>query len=173
MVKHKLHEERLRKAGWTKQEISHARRVFKKAENNIHPHIALLDQWIYWLLLIVGVLGIISFAIWILPILFFLTTPLLVFILLIIGICFGALFTVAIQDIHWLHHGHHWFAVLLLPAASIVAFGLIVSFGETYREAFPQILTYPHNAWLAGLVFAVGLLIPYLFHLLTEYRQRT
>lgn len=173
MVKHKLHEERLRKAGWTKEEISHARRIFKKAEKKTSPGIAALDKWVFWLLLLVGVLGIVAFAIWILPVLFFLTTPLLVFILLIIGICFGTLFTVAIQDLHWLRHRHHGFAALLLPVASIVAFGIIVGFGERYRVAFPEIITYYHNPWLVGVIFAIGLLIPYIFHLLTEYRQRT
>ena len=173
MVKHKLHEERLREAGWTKQEMNHARRVFKNAEKKTHPHIKLLDQWIYWLLLIVGVLGIVAFSLWVLPVLFFLSTFWLVVVLLLIGWCFGMLFTTAIQDIHWLHHGHHGLAALLLPLVSVLSFGIVVSFGERYRVAFPDIITYHHKAWLIGLLFAVGFLAPYIFHLMTEYRQRT
>ena len=55
--------------GWTKEEIRHAERIFKKAEKKKHPHVKKVENSLYWFTLIVGILGTILLSLVLIPIL--------------------------------------------------------------------------------------------------------
>ena len=93
-------------------------------------------------------------------------------ILLLISLGLGTLFSVVIQDIHWLKGRHHVFALLLLPVTAIVATVLVIRFADTYAVQFSSLKTVAHDPLLVGVVFGLGIVLPYAFHLATGHRRR-
>jgi len=169
---HRLHKDRLRAKGWNEHEIAHAEVLFDGAEAKKHPFVQGLDQWVYWLLLMLMVVGIGVVAVEIVPLMLLADAFTLYPILLLISLGLGTLFSVVIQDIHWLKGRHHVFALLLLPVTAIVATVLVIRFADTYAVQFSSLKTVAHDPLLVGVVFGLGIVLPYAFHLATGHRRR-
>lgn len=167
MVKHKLHKHELRLKGWSEEEIAQTERVLERAEARKHPAIAVLDQVVYWLLLLVVIVGMAAFAIQVIPLILILDATTLAFILILMGISLGTLFTVVVQDIHWMSRAHHGFTLILLPVAAIAVFFLVLRYAGRTATTMAQ-----HNITVVAVIFAAALLVPYIYHLLTDYKKR-
>lgn len=162
-MKHKLHKASLRKKGWTQTEIDHAEAILRKAfENN---PIKGTDQFIFWCLLLLSITGIAIFAFEIIPLLLLIKPLSLIIILLIISFSFGSLLTIVIEDIHWLSNKHHGFAISTLLIATITIFLIIIHLSTKYG-------TPKTNGWIAGTIFGLGLITPYLVHFFTSHQHR-
>jgi len=167
MAKHLLHKARLKEKGWSDAEIAHAEAVFERAEEKKHPNVVMLDQVVYWLLLLISLVGVVIVTAVIVPLILLLPPSMVAVVLLILGVAFGALFTIVIQDIHWLQGHHHSIALVFLPVISVLAFLFVPLFSEKVVHVHA-----PSATWLFGFALAAGLLAPYVFHLLTEHKAR-
>ena len=97
---HKISSKLLDK-GWSKAELKHAQGVFEKAEENKDDFTKSLDQFVYWLLVLLGVVGALLFS----GVVFVLSLILPSLVLwptaLFFGILYGFLFLV-LSDLHWI-----------------------------------------------------------------------
>jgi FtsH-binding integral membrane protein len=162
----RLHSKRLHSKGWSDKEIRHAQAALERAEARKHPAYSFLEVAVFWGLLFLTVVGIFVVSVVIVPALLVLDTAMVAFILALLGLCLGSLFALLIQDIEWTERKHHVFNLVVLAAVAVVNIWVVVAKVNGLSEALA--LGNPHPPLLLGALFAIALLVPYLFHLLFE-----
>src|SRR3989338_4234439 len=91
---------------WTKSEVERAVRILKESEDKKPKGIKILDKSVYWIVLIVVVLGNMAVSIMLIPILLALRSFMLYLVIAVLGISFGFLFDMLIRDMN-LDKKHH------------------------------------------------------------------
>lgn len=160
----RIHHERLRKRGWSDEEIEHAHGVIRRADERKHPAHAFLEVAVFWGLILVTIVATFLISIGILPLLMILPPWLVALLLAILGLCVGALFALLIKDIEWIEGRHHVFNIIILTVIAFLNLWLIMRKLEAYLPEQEPLL-------LFSALFAASLLAPYLFHILTEGRR--
>ena len=158
-LKKKLHLK-----GWTKEEISHAHKIIKKAEKNKHPHVKKLENSLFWFTLIIGILGTIIFSFVLVPVLMVNNNAWSYVLTGLFGFLLGALIVIIVKDLHWLEGHHHLFMTLVIPIIALFNFFIVVSRVNVLNHAL-GINSY-HNPIIIGMVYFACFLIPYLAFLL-------
>ncbi len=153
--------DKLKTKGWSAKEIKHAHRVLKRADKKKHPAYKFLEVAVFWALLFITVLGMFLISLVIMPLLLVLPLGLLILILAIFGLCLGSLFAILIPDIEWLEKKHHAFNIIILAALAVLNVWLIVTKVDAIAGS-------EHPGLLLGAIFALALLLPYIFHLCTR-----
>ena len=102
-------EKRLAEKGWAKKDIAKAIKLIEKAKQNKHPKIKLLDKAVYWLSLLIAIIGNLVISVALVPFLLVLSSFQLYAILIVIGISFGLLFELLLRKIENLAARHHIF----------------------------------------------------------------
>jgi hypothetical protein len=145
--------------GWSKQEIDHAEKVFKKAEENKHPHHRLLDKSMYWFALIAGLLGTVILSFIMVPILVAASSTWAHIISGFFGLLLGGLIVVFVKQLHWLENHHHIFLSVIIPVVGLFNFALIVN----QVNKLNMLLGIPHlqSPGTIGLSYLAGFLVPY------------
>jgi len=141
----------LRKKGWSQKEVSHLQAFMDKKETRIHDHIAL------WVLLLLLLLGAVGAAFGILPILLFLPAIVGTPFVLLLGVCYGLLLVHALRSLA-IHSKHHVTGVSLLVIGILAV--MTITLGSLSLRF--QITPLQQNPILIGVVFIIGLLLPYL-----------
>ncbi len=160
----RIHHGRLKAKGWTDQEITHAKKAVKRAEKKKHPAYGFLEVAVYWGLLFLTAVGIFLVSIVIVPVLFVYPDSLILGVLLALGLCLGSLFALLIKDVEWLEPRHHAFNLAVLALVAVL--NILFITGQ-----FSSLVGDEHRPWLLGLGFAVAILAPYTFHLLSAPRR--
>tara|TARA_Y100000031_G_C8243653_1_gene396954 strand:- start:2771 stop:3304 length:534 start_codon:yes stop_codon:yes gene_type:complete len=164
------HEHLLRK-GWNSDEATRALRSFEHAETVKHPALKFLDKIIYWVLILIAVVGNLVLSIFLVPFILFIQHPALYAIAAILGLSFGALFTVVIKDMDHLHMGHHVLTIFIVPITAFVNFFLVVAAMSRFAIAIPGMAH--QNPGLVSFIYSVGFLLPYTNFLLGHSLART
>jgi hypothetical protein len=159
----KLNAALLRSKGWELSEIEHASKVIEQAENKKHQTIILLDHGLYWFLIIVAMCGNVAAAFFLFPFVAFLPGVTIYFILAIIGLCLGALFTVFIRDIEKATRKHHLFAAVIIPIAGVITFIIMAQLASSRGLAQAN-----HSVVGVSLTYMIFFLLPYVFFLSEE-----
>lgn len=158
----RIRRKHLRSKGWSEQEIKRAEETLKRSDEQKHPALAFLEKAVFWGLLFITLLGIFLMTLVIIPLLLTLTTFEVLFILLILGLCLGALFSLIVNDIEWLERKHHVSALILLGIVALANVWFITARTEGLDLALGG---QPHSGLLLGSVFAVALLFPQVLQL--------
>lgn len=149
--------------GWSEQEIAHAKKVFVRA-NKENPH----TTHKHWLLLVLGVIGVVILALYLTPILLLLPAIGAYPITLLVGLLFGRIITEAFRSFHHEHHHirthHHLSVKVVMPLAALMSLFFFLLLARTYQEALPVVFSQTHNITLLCLLFALGLLLPYIHY---------
>lgn len=153
----------LKSKGWDQSEIEHASKVIDAAETRKHTSLVLLDHSVYWILLFIVLLGNAAAALFLLPIAAFLPGSVVYFIVGILGVCFGSLFTLIIRDIEKAKKTHHVLAGIIIPLIGILTF---ITMMETANTQGIRIAT--HSTIGVSLMYVALFLLPYLFFLTEE-----
>jgi len=150
---------RLRKKGWSEQEIAHAKRILDDAETKKHPEIAFGEHLRLWLLIAILLVGALGVTIAVLPVLLFIDPLPALGVLLVLGGCFGALLGASLASlrIHHKHH-HHGVSVLVFLLVVVVTLGFAL-LEQRYRMVPGARMLDPV---LAGVFFACGFVLPYI-----------
>jgi hypothetical protein len=159
----KIHHNKLKKRGWTDEEIQHAHGVIQKAHKKKHGAYKFLEVATFWGMLVLALLGVLAVGIVLVPVLIMLNTLTVIAILSLLGLSLGGLFSVVFQDIEWLETSHHIATILLLGIITIFPTWLLVAKMNALTIAYN--LQQPHNPWLISGIFTLALLLPYLLHL--------
>ena len=151
---------RLHEKGWTRDEIFNALEIISQAKKNKLTSIKFLDGFVYWLLLIIIVLVNFGLAIGFIPSMLSFNWEFLYFMLILFGWVFGLILELVIRSIEHLEKKHHIFLGFLIP---IVAIANIIIIGST-SNFFSSTLNIgvSHNMYLAGSIYSLALITPYL-----------
>jgi len=152
-------KKRLIEKGWSKKDINKTLKIIEKAKANKHPKIKILDKSVYWISLIVAIIGNIIISISLIPFLLALRSFQLYLIIITMGIAFGLLFELLIRTIEHLETKHHLFLSIIIPIIAVINIIAIVLFSNRLEEAIN--IQNPHNPVLIGVVYAVAFMLPY------------
>ena len=153
----------LKSKGWEGWEIEHASKVIELAEQRKHVSLLMLDTGIYWFLLVVAVCGNVAAAFFLFPIVAFLPGITVYFIIAIVGLCLGALFTLIIRDVEKARRKHHLIAAIVIPLSGIVTFIVMAQIAATQGLTAAR-----HSVIGVSLVYMIFFLIPYGYYLSEE-----
>jgi hypothetical protein len=148
-----MNEAKLAKKGWSTEEISHAKKIFDKAEKNTHPEIAFGAHVRLWSLLIMCFAGAITTSIALFPLIITLPPRISVGFFILLGGCLGLLITATLHSLN-IHHTHHHHGMSLFILAIIMSITLVIAVME---QKYGGIV----NPLLIATAFTIGVLIPY------------
>lgn len=155
----KLNEDKLRAKGWSEEEISHAKGILNKAEENKRPRTKALEEMVEWSVLIIIVLASIAGAWLIEPLLLVLNQVGALIAIGILGLFFGLFASVIIKQIEDIETHHHLIISLTIPILAIVTSVIITKKVQIVIEAAH--LGFNHNPYWLGIVYTICTLIPY------------
>ena len=163
-----MRKKQLHLKGWSKEEISHAEKIFKKAEANKHPHVKHLEDSLYWFTLIIGILGTVLISIVLIPILVINNNAWSYILTGVFGFLIGALIIIIIKDLHWLGSHHHLLLSMLIPIIALFNLFIVVTRVNLFSSSLG--LKTLHNPLIIGIIYFVCFLIPYALFLLLKRR---
>ncbi len=162
--------ERLKKRGWKKMEIAKAVGIIKKAKQDKAKETIFIEDRIYWILLVILIAANLAISAALIPILIALREEILLFIIILIGIVFGALFETVIRGIEHLEKRHHTFLAVFIPIMAFVAVFFISRLSNNLVKMMG--LNNFHSPIIIAFVYAVSFVLPYIvcrFILKIEY----
>jgi hypothetical protein len=156
--------------GWSKEEIDHAESIFKKAEAAKHPHTKALEKSLFWFALIIGIVGtlILSFAL--IPVFIVSNSTWAYALSGCFGLLLGALIMIIIKDLHWMEQHHHILITVLIPIVALFNFFIVVSGLNMLKLQAGWANS--QNPWIAGALYFIGFLLPYLAFLILQAKTR-
>lgn len=160
-----IHRKHLKQKGWDEGEIEQARTIIKKAEKSRHPHNILLEKLTFYVCLFIAMAGNYLISVMLIPLLLAFSKLTLDIILIIIGLSFGTLFTVLIQELIHVQK-HHKYLYLIVPAVAMLNIYLMVSRINGLAELAQDI---KHNPLILALIYALSFTAPYIYFLLERY----
>jgi hypothetical protein len=164
----KVADHKLRAKGWTEEEIDKVKAIIEKAENNKKAGTYFLEHFVYWLALVLTIIGTFLFSLVLIPLIMGAATWAIYLITAFVGFVFGALFTVLLIDIEHLNAKHHVFNSIILPVTAIINLVLIINVANGLVE-FAELG--PTQSYVGiSIVYVVMLLGPYVFNLINKKR---
>jgi len=159
----------LLKKGYSKKEAQRTIGIINKAKANKSPRIKFIDSIIYWILLIITIIGNLVISILLIPFLLAFKQAPLYITIVILAAMFGFLFDQLIRDIEHLENTHHIMAWAFIPALAIISTYYMVSFMNYTTETLklPFIL---HSPILISTTYVISFTLPYLIHKFIESR---
>ena len=152
---------KLKDKGWNDEDINKAALIIKNSEIKKSKKLRFLDDIIFWIVLIIAIIGNLIISIILIPFLLALKGYILYSIIIIIGISFGFFFDLLIRDIEKLEKKNIIISGLFIPAIAIINISYMVRFAN-YIQSTLQLGNVPHSYILVSLVYAAAFMLPYL-----------
>jgi hypothetical protein len=111
--------ERLSQKGWTSVEIEHAVHHFHLAEQRKHPYVRLAEVSVYWIYLLILVVGTLAISKLFFPLLAILPITFSLITLGVLGSVFGILFAHVLHEYDLLSRAHHVGVLVGVVLASV------------------------------------------------------
>ncbi|MBL7054441.1 hypothetical protein ISS05_01645 [Candidatus Woesearchaeota archaeon] len=160
-------KEKLKKKGWTEKEIAETVKITREAKKNKHPAIKFLDKAVYWISLLIAIIGNGIISIVLMPFLMTLKSFQLYLVVVTIGISFGLLFELLIRSIVHLKTKHHLFFGFFIPLVAIINVFIITNIVNNLGNSV--MIKNAHNPLIVSVVYGVVFILPYaVYHLFLE-----
>lgn len=154
----------LKKRGWTEKEIDKTLKIIREARKNKHPVIKFLDKIVYWIALVITIIGNFIISVALIPFLLTLNSFQLYLIIITVGIAFGLLFELLIRSITHLETKHHLFYGFIIPIIAIINVFLITNVANYFEKIF--LIKNIYNPLIVSIVYAIAFILPYaIYHL--------
>ena len=119
--------EKLEKKGWSKEEIDKTLRILEKAEEDKRPALAMLDKLVYWIALLLAIGGNLIISVVLIPLLLTIqSAAALYFIIFILAIAFGLLFSLLLGDVGSINRQRLVVAGVFIPVVAIINIFIVV-----------------------------------------------
>jgi hypothetical protein len=145
--------------GWTKPEIDKAVSILRHAPEKKSDVIKFLDQAMYWILLLVGILANFIISIVLVPFLLVLTGPILYGALFFLGVVFGTMLDVIVRETEYLQKKHFVVAELLIPAIALINVYMITNLSN--KLAVVLQLQIHQQPWIVAVTYVVAFSLPH------------
>jgi hypothetical protein len=162
-----LREEQLRQKGWSEEEISHAKGIFVKAKENRSFKHKLIEQITYWILLILLIGGSYAGLYTSIPFLLILGTGGSIVVLAILGLLYGVLAVILINDLEHLQTHHHISLGFIIPISAIIV--SLILFGQLSTVAAQAEIPVHTTQIIVSVVYTISSIVPLIgFHLMRK-----
>ena len=161
----------LLKRGFSKKDAQKTIDIIQKAEEKKSTKIKFLDTIIYWILLIVAIIGNMVISIILMPFLLGFKTIPLYLIIIVLAAMFGFLFDQLIRDIENLENKHIILAWAFIPALAIINTYYMTSFTNHVTQTLDLPLLI-HSPILISVFYVFAFVLPYILHNLLEVSSR-
>lgn len=155
-------KKRLEEKGWSKQDINKTIKIVEEAKEKKHPAIKLLDRSVYWIALILAIIGNFIISVALIPFLMALKSIQLFSVIVVLGFSFGLLFELLIRSIEHLEAKHHIFLSILIPVVAIINVFIITLVSNNIEKIFK--IDNPQNPYIVGIVYAIAFILPFVFY---------
>jgi len=160
------YEELLRR-GFSKKEALRTINIIKKAEENKTAIIKILDSMVYWLLLLIAIVGNLIISIVLIPFLLVLKPIPLYFVIILLASMFGFLFDQVIRETEHLKLREHILAWLFIPALSVIDTYYMTSFAN-YLKTTLDIAKGFNSPIYVSILYVCAFIAPYIIGKITE-----
>jgi len=154
---------RLLEKGWTEEDINRAVQIIESAKEKKSNAIKIIDSIVYWVVLLVTIVGNLILSIILIPFLLTLSHFQLYLIITIIAVTFGFLFDLLIRDIENLEQKHYIMAGIFIPSLAIINVFFMVRFAN-YLTRIMRFSNIQHNPLIVGIVYTFAFIMPYLIN---------
>jgi|TARA_B100001964_G_scaffold225533_1_gene273463 hypothetical protein len=145
--------------GWNKSDVNKTIKIIESAKKNKHPKIKLLDKAVYWISLIIAIIGNFIISVALVPLLLALSGMRLYLIIITLGFAFGLLFELLIRGIEHLETKHHIFLSIIIPIITLINFIIISNNIKKFIG-----IENPQNPIMTGAVYAIAFILPYIIY---------
>jgi len=152
----------LSKKNWPKKEVDRVIESMEKAEKDKGRGIKILDEIVYWLVLIVTIIGTMVISIVLMPFLIVFNYIRLYTIIIIISFAFGLLFDLLLKDLRDLNRKHYVIAGFFIPSFAIINMVFMTQFANHLMEIL-KVNHELHNPASIGIVYVVAFIAPAAF----------
>ncbi len=165
---HKKIAHKLKKRGWDKESISHSVKVLKKAEKNKPEHIKKLDKSIYWIFIVLIIVGNAMIFFGLVPIFIFFPDWISAIIMALLGVCVGFFIDILIRH-HDFNHHHYLSAVISITTAAVASLFIIFSLINSIISAKNWYIT--TNPIILLTPYIMGNIIPHILFKASENKN--
>ncbi len=155
---------------WDKPEVEKAVRILKEAETEKTKAIKNLDKSIYWIVIIVVILGNIAASVMLIPVLLVLKSYTLYAIIALLGVCFGLLFDILVRDMENMANTRKVIAIFYVPILAIINLYIITVITNSL-EITLRLNNDQHSLLLVGFTYAISFILPYLHYNFVKNRR--
>jgi len=159
---------RLRDKGWTQKEIEHAIEVIGQSKTQKSKIAIISDKIVYWIALILAIVGNIILSVVLIPFLLVLNSIQLYLFVVILASSFGLLFSQLLKDIEGLDRAHHVIAGIFIPALALINVYVMVNLAN-YLDKIFRLSKVTHDPIIISLVYVVFFTFPYIFRLIARH----
>jgi len=155
---------RLVEKGWSEEEIEKTLNVMYSEEKmQKHENFAFgVHPILYWVGLVVAIIGNLLIAVTLIPFLMILNSTQLYIILGVVGVVFGAMFSVILKDIEHVDQSHHIVAGVFIPAIALLTVYIMVNVANRFNDLIKN--ENPHSAVGLSIIYLVCFSAPYFFY---------
>jgi large-conductance mechanosensitive channel len=166
-------EERLRKKGWSEDEIRRAFSVMSEAKKKTKSSLLFSETFktiVFWGGLIIAVIINFIAAAFFIPLLLTLSKTFLYVLISILGLCFGLMFQVLITDLERVDEKHHIIGGIFIPTLAAITVYVMVdlsnSFNKILRLRASEIggVFELHNPIYISIFYVSFFVLPYAIH---------
>jgi len=163
-------KDRLKKKGWTDEEIEKTLRIFEKAEENKRPSLILLDKLVYWVAILLVIIGNFVISVVLIPLLLTMQSAItLYFIIFILAIAFGLLFSLLLGDIGTINREKLIMPEIFIPIIAVINIWVVVYIANYISQRFEEFKL--HNPVIVVLVYVVAFSLPYIIQKIRSKRR--
>lgn len=149
---------KLKKKGWSEDEVEHARLVFEehRLEHHIFPPI--VDLTIYWIVIITIVASNIAAFFFMLPMIVVFDNIFSYAFIGVLGFSLGLVFELVMRDLTHLEKHHKFFISAIIPVLSVLIFLYLMYFIQ--RNFQPISNPFRHPLYFS-LTYSISFILPY------------
>ncbi|MEM3154482.1 MAG: hypothetical protein QW165_02860 [Candidatus Woesearchaeota archaeon] len=144
---------------WSPDLAAKTEQILRSAEKAKSAGMRFVDSSLYWILLIIAILGNFILSVVLVPFLITMRGLPLYFSLFFIGGSFGWMFSFILHHIEQLKKGQHIIASIFIPALAIINVGIFAMLSNKLIFLM-KLSTPPHNPFLVGAVYVFGYVLP-------------
>lgn len=146
---------KLKKKGWSEEELHHAGLIFSQHHNKHHILHHKYDKYVHWIVFTLIILTNIFTFLFLIPIFLIEKTIIVYSLVAVIAVIFGLSYNVIIQNMTHLEKKHHLVFTTLIPILAIISFFIFFGYIQTTFSA-----TIQHPLGIS-IIYTIFLLIPY------------
>jgi hypothetical protein len=165
----KISREKLRDRGWSEADIEKTMKIINNAEKNKDQKLKIFEKFIYWIALLIAIIGNFIFSFVMMPIIIIVNNMNIYFIVIVLSVSFGVMFTAIVRDMD-LHIKHDVIVIFIVPVIAFINFFIITNLANEISLQ-NKIQSY-HAPGLVSLIYTVFFLAPYLIFLASKGLKR-
>lgn len=168
--------DRLRKTleekGWETEDIERAVNIMESETEHKAGIRSDMGRILYWMALILTVVGNLLLSVVLVPFLLVLTSWMLYLMVACVALVWGLLFNIIIHDIEELDVQHHVIAGIFIPFIAIFNVYIMVNLSNTVDRIL-KISQIQQSPWLVGCVYVIVFMLPYFFtNVVPRFRKK-